>query len=88
MPKRSYDMTARARAVQATRARIVQAAIEEFMAGDLAGATLERVARRSGVTLQTVLRHFGSKSGLISAAIERKAREVGNIIKRIRGLGF
>ena len=69
-------MTSRARAAQETRARIIAAALAEFMAGDLAGTTLESVATRAGVTLQTVLRHFGSKSGLISAAIEHTAQEV------------
>lgn len=33
--------------------------------------TLEEVAGRAGTTVQTVLRHFGSKSGLMAAAAQR-----------------
>src|SRR3954470_24682361 len=76
MSTRPYDMTARARAAEQTRVRIIEAAITQFMQSDLSGMTLEAVAREAGVTLQTVLRHFGSKGGLVSAAVEHKTAEV------------
>jgi AcrR family transcriptional regulator len=38
--------------------------------------SLEALARRAGVTKQTALRHFGSKDGLIEAAIRRTSEIV------------
>lgn len=80
--RRPYRMTARAAAAEQTRVRILEAATELFMQRDLNDITLEDVAARAGVTLQTVLRRFGSKHGLFEAAVEhtasvvREAREV------------
>ena len=39
--------------------------------------SLDEVARRAGVTRQTVIRRFGSKSGLLAAAASREAERVG-----------
>lgn len=69
-------MRARAEAAEATRLHIIEAAIALFMERDLRGMTLEAVAERAGVTLQTVLRRFGSKAGLVAAATEHKAAQV------------
>jgi AcrR family transcriptional regulator len=69
--KRSYRMTARADAAQATADRIVDAAIETFWEHPSDEISLEQVARRAGVTKQTVLRRFESKAGLFAAAAER-----------------
>lgn len=38
--------------------------------------TLEDVAGRAGTTVQTVLRHFGSKSGLLAAAAQRSRMSI------------
>src|SRR4029079_2829253 len=46
------------------------AVTELFMKVDYEELTLQMVAERAGVTLQTVLRRFGSKDGLIQAAAE------------------
>jgi AcrR family transcriptional regulator len=37
---------------------------------------LEEVARRAGVSLQTVIRRFGGKQGLLAAAAQREAERV------------
>jgi AcrR family transcriptional regulator len=71
MTKRTYRMTARADAAQATAERIVEAAIETFWEHPSDEISLEQVARRAGVTKQTVLRRFESKAGLFAAAAER-----------------
>jgi AcrR family transcriptional regulator len=71
MTKRTYRMTARADAAQATAERIVEAAIETFWEHPSDEISLEQVARRAGVTKQTVLRRFDSKAGLFAAAAER-----------------
>src|SRR5688500_16977187 len=76
MGKRAYRMVARAEATASTRNAIMDAAAQIFVEGSYGDFTLDAVARRAGVTLQTVLRHFGSKDGLIDAAIDHKTAEV------------
>lgn len=66
---RSYDMSARAAQAAATRARIRQAAVALYTERSLDGFTLDEVARRADVTVQTVLRAFKSKDKLILAAL-------------------
>lgn len=68
---RSYTQSARAAASAATRDRLCDAAGEAFLAGDWSAVTLEALARAAGTTKQTLLRHFGSKDGLLAAAHER-----------------
>lgn len=69
-------MTSRAEAAEETGRRIVaavQALIVERPYGEV---TLEAVAARAGVTLQTVLRRFGSKADLVAAAAKEGAARV------------
>ncbi len=76
MKSRPYTMRARADAVAGTRARIVAAALalaEETRSVDL---TLDAVAGRAGVGVRTVLRHFGSRDGLLDAAFAAGRAEV------------
>jgi AcrR family transcriptional regulator len=73
---RPYRMSARADATRATAARILDAALEVFWERPTHQISLEDVARRAGVTKQTVLRRFGSKSGLLAAAGERSFERV------------
>lgn len=74
--KRPYRMDRRAAAAQETGRRIIQATIDLYMERWLEDLTLEEVAERAGVTVQTVLRRFGSKSGLIQAAGETLRGEI------------
>ena len=68
---RPYHQAARARAAAATGERILDAAVDLFWAQP-GGIVLEDVARGAGVTVQTVLRRFGSKDGLFQAAATRE----------------
>jgi AcrR family transcriptional regulator len=68
MPTRSYTQVARARATERTRRAILDAGIELFYRGDY-DVSLDRIAAAANVTTRTILRHFGSKEGLIEAAI-------------------
>ena len=73
---RTYRMTARARAVEETRAAVLDAVIAlhtERLSSDI---SLADVAERAGVSVQTVLRHFGSREGLVDAALERGGADV------------
>jgi AcrR family transcriptional regulator len=65
---RSYVMRERARTTAETGVRIVGATIELFAELPYSQLTLARVAERAGVTVQTVIRRFGDKEGLIAAA--------------------
>ena len=74
--KRSYEMRARKQTTAATRDAIVQAAIDSVVAARSLGITLGSVADRAGVTVKTVLRHFGSREELIEAVYLRILRDV------------
>lgn len=66
--KRQYVMRERADSTAATRERIVRATITTAMERRTLEVTLQEVSERAGVTVQTVLRHFGSREGLLDAA--------------------
>jgi AcrR family transcriptional regulator len=68
--KRPYRMGARAEAAEETRLRILDAVIGLHMERYYDQISLDDVAERAGVTVQTVLRRFGSKDRLIDAASE------------------
>jgi AcrR family transcriptional regulator len=74
--KRPYRMRARAKATAATGEKILDAAELSFFDGGGEEPTLADVAERSGVTVQTVLRRFGSRDGLFTAAVARMAAHV------------
>ncbi|HEX4837707.1 MAG TPA: TetR/AcrR family transcriptional regulator [Solirubrobacteraceae bacterium] len=78
--QRTYKQVARAQAQQRTREALLDAANEELSKDGWSRASLEAVAAKAGVTKQTVLRHFGSKEGLIEAAI----RHISEIVRRER----
>lgn len=66
---RAYRMTRRGAAVAATRERILGATIElGYEELDL-DPTLERIAARAGVSVQTILRRFGSRAALLDEAL-------------------
>jgi len=69
---RRYEMGRRAEAVAATRAAILDAALA---LGD-PRASLAQVAERAGGSERTVLRHFGTREGLVAAAIREGSARV------------
>jgi|SRR5215211_2816498 len=74
--KRPYRMRARAEAAAETGRRILEATIEFHMECFFDQVSLEDIAERSGVTVQTVIRRFGSKERLIEAAAEEGKSQV------------
>jgi AcrR family transcriptional regulator len=66
--QRAYRMVARAESAEETGHRLIAAMTELFCERPFEEVTLDAVAARAGVTLQTLLRRFGSKSGLLAAA--------------------
>jgi AcrR family transcriptional regulator len=73
---RPYRMVRRAASTARTRDSILDAAVRRFWAEPGADVTLERVAGDAGVTVQTLIRHFGGRDGLLRAAVEREAGRV------------
>jgi AcrR family transcriptional regulator len=74
--KRSYEMRARKDAAAATYNAIVQAAIDSVATKRSLSITLSSVADRAGVTVKTVLRHFGSRDALVEAAWSQALQDV------------
>ena len=66
---RTYTKVARAEAEEQTRAALIAAADEAFLSGPWERASLESIAHSAGVTKQTLLRHFGSKDGLLEQTL-------------------
>jgi AcrR family transcriptional regulator len=69
-------MQARAEAAAQTRGRILRAVLDLHLERFHDQITLDDVAQRAGVTVQTVLRQFGSRDRLVSAAADQATREV------------
>lgn len=84
---RSYRQSSRAEAASETHRRIVEAFHDAVLTRWFEDVRLEDVAKAAGVTVQTVIRRFGGKDGLISAAADmikvtgevRRTVEPGNI---------
>ena len=73
---RPYTMRARAESAAATRARILEAATAAMRRQFRPEVRLDAVAAEAGVTVQTVLRIFGSKRQLLDEVTEIAARDV------------
>src|SRR5215218_2407481 len=69
---RSYAMTTRAASMQRTREAILDAAEELFMPAWYDEVTLADVAACAGVSLQTVVNHFGTKGDLYLAGLAER----------------
>jgi AcrR family transcriptional regulator len=75
-PRRTYRQSARAKAAEATGERILDAFARRLAETWFDEIKLDEVAADAGVTVQTVLRRFGSKEGLLSAVHERLGTEI------------
>lgn len=77
-PTRPYRMVRRAQSTQRTRTAILDAATRIFWEEPARELTLEGIARAAGVTVQTVIRHFGGRDGVFQAAVEREMGRVSD----------
>ncbi len=73
---RTYDMTNRARAAAETTERIVDTTERLLATTPLSEVTLQAIADGAGVTVQTVLRHMGSRDGCFEAVAQRVGRRI------------
>ena len=74
MPKserRAYNSLTRQRQAHETRGRIVEATRQLLEAEGYAGMTVEAVARRAEVAVQTVYAVFGSKTGILAELLNQ-----------------
>jgi len=78
---RTYDMSRRSAAAEQTSERIMAATETLVAGGPMSAITLTSIADGAGVTVQTVLRHMGSRDGCIAAV----GRRVGERIAQQRG---
>ena len=91
---RTYSQGKRAEATDRSRRAILLAAQELFRDEGKFELPLDEVAARAGCSTRSVLRHFGSKQGLMAAAMADAEREVmesravapGDVAAAIRAL--
>lgn len=74
--RRTYTLRARGEAMARTRADIERALVDLAGRRPLAAISLDDVAGSAGVSVQTVLRHFGSREGLLDATAESLREQV------------
>ena len=79
MKTRNYSMDLRAAAVEATRERILEAAAGAFLEYWYDDMTIAEVAKRAGVSGQTVINHFSNKEGLAAATYERVGEQITSL---------
>lgn len=72
---RPYTHRHRAESTARTRERIVATALELLPAGS--DVSVDTIAETAGVSVQTIYTHFGSKRGLLIAALDAAQRDAG-----------
>ena len=68
---RRYDSSSRQAQARRNREGILDAAERQFMANGYTPSTIAGIAAEAGVSVETVYKTFGSKSGLVRAIYER-----------------
>ena len=64
--------TVRVRDPEATRERILDAAVAEFAAAGFSGARIQSIAQRAGVNVRMLYHYFGEKDDLFRAILRRR----------------
>lgn len=77
--RRQYD--ARGRQAQARRSQevVLDAAEQQFLATGYAATTVVEIARAAGVSVETIYKAFGGKSGLVRAIYDRGLAGRGSV---------
>ncbi|RSN46489.1 TetR/AcrR family transcriptional regulator [Actinomadura sp. WAC 06369] len=79
--RRPYRMGARAAALEATRTRIMDAAMRLWTRHWYDDVTLQHIADEAGVSVQTVVNHFDGKDGLTEAVADLVASQTA-VVRR------
>jgi AcrR family transcriptional regulator len=77
--RRPYELKTRATAAAATAERILDAATAVFWEVPSDQISLDEVASRADVSVQTVIRRFGGKHALLAAAAQRESARVADL---------
>jgi AcrR family transcriptional regulator len=77
--KRSYRMGGRAEAAAETGRKILRATLECYSERFFDQVSLEDIAERAGVTVQTILRRYSCKGDLIAAAATQARQSITNL---------
>lgn len=76
MSTRPYRQSARAETATRTRESILDAMVSLGMERATVNVSLADVAERAGVSVQTILRHFGTRDGLFDEALRHGAARI------------
>lgn len=68
------------RDADATRAKLLAAARDEFAEHGIAGGRVDRIAEKAGVNKQRIYGHFGNKEGLFQAVITEAFDERSGVL--------
>jgi AcrR family transcriptional regulator len=71
MPTSAQTVKPRPRDAEATKARILEGASDEFADLGLAGARIDRIAERADVNKRMIYAYFGGKERLFEAVVDR-----------------
>lgn len=82
MESRKYTSELRDAQATATKERILNAVVEVLAEG-VDTLSIPAVAKRAGVSIGTVYRHFGDKSGLLKALVSYAGESTGMEIDRL-----
>jgi AcrR family transcriptional regulator len=86
MTKRSKEPVRRPRSdAVRNRERVLEAAKAVFSAGG-AGASLEAVAKRAGVGIGTLYRHFPTREALFEAVYRREVEQLSELAEQLKGV--
>src|SRR4051812_21114288 len=67
---RSYDARARVEGARRSRENVIDVARRAFLANGYAGTTIVAIASEARVSVETVYKAFGGKTGLVRAIYE------------------
>jgi AcrR family transcriptional regulator len=70
-----------------SRARILDAAAEEFAAAGFAGARIDRISRRTRLNVRMIYYHFGSKRGVYRAVLQHIYEQMSRILDELGAPG-
>ncbi len=73
---RAYRLGRRSELKDATRARVVQAAIDLYIELGISGTSVNAIARRADVAVGTVRNHFPTRQALEEAIVQRAQAEM------------
>lgn len=76
MKERTYRMTARAEATEATGQRVIDGMLARLRTTPYERIRIDDIAADAGVTPQTVIRRFGSKAALMTTTVERELQRI------------